>query len=147
MPTYTDWVSNFDLTNVAWTETGVAPYLQDSDGDYVDTATRNIVEGFFEFAASGDPGTNVIDSVLLYIETQQAAGGDDQIQVDMQATGVALFTVTTLTPNAGAYTYQNFDVSASLNTWAKIDSAEIQLPHAVLEERWRMSSLEELTFW
>lgn len=127
MATYTLWCDTFDSTNVAWTEVNATPYLQDTDTSWVETATRNLVEGFFEFAPSGDPGTDIIDSVLLYIETQQAAGGDDQIQVDIQATGLVLSTVTTLTPNAGGYTYQNFDVSALLNTWAIIDSAEIQL--------------------
>jgi len=126
MTIITQYVSNFDSTATDWTEVNSAPYLNNTDTDYVTTATKSQVESFFEFGSTGIT-TGTINSVVFYIETQQDTGGDDKITVNIQATGVTLTAVATYVPNVGSYSFQSTDISTILDTWAKINSAEISL--------------------
>ena len=124
------YVDGFDSTATDWTEVGAAPYLTDSDTNSITYAVEDVtgIESWFSFADSS--GTDTINSVTLYVEIMQDNGGDEQITFSLQATGLGDTDVGTLTPNTGSYSWQSIDVSAHLDSWAKIDSAELKVTSA-----------------
>lgn len=118
------WCDLFNSAAVDWTEFGNTPYLQDTDTDYVYTATRLLVEGRFYFQDADT--SEILDSILLYFETQQDAGGDDKISVSIESTVKPTLTWVVI-PNAGSYTYQTYDLVGTYTDWTGVNGINLTL--------------------
>jgi len=122
---YTD---AFDARLVAWTEIGNSPYLQNTDADYITTNADLREEGDWTFPASAGSGT--INSVKLRLEARVSAFecGDVGVYVwDGSGWQFAGWIAPTIL-NA----WYEIDVSAILNTWAKINGAEVYVHYSKL---------------
>jgi len=117
---YTD---AFDARVVDWTETGASPYLNNSDLNYITTATDAKEEGDWTFPTSAGGGSDVINSVKLRLESKVTV--IDCGDVDVYVWNGATFVLAgTFTPNT-TYAWFEIDVSAILTTWAEINGAEV----------------------
>ncbi|MBN2066893.1 MAG: hypothetical protein JW744_00310, partial [Candidatus Diapherotrites archaeon] len=122
------YVNAFDATATNWTQrTGTSPFLWDTDVDFINTILQNKTDSFYGFWDLPAAAT-AVSSVILYIESTQGAGEDDTVTFSLQATGVALFTAATITPLNTGYSWQNSgELAATLDTVAKVNSAEMQI--------------------
>lgn len=118
------YTNAFDSDNVAWAETGATPYLNDSDINYVSTNISNALEGDWTFAASG--GLGVINSVKFRFEARVSALKDDDVAVSVWD-GTAFRSLGIPGISSISYLWYEVDASVWLNTWAKINAAQIRL--------------------
>lgn len=121
------WVVSFDSTYLEWTEVGNSPYLHDTDLDRVYETTNNQREGYFGFSNPTGSGADTINSVKFRVETKMTYSGMIglvMLQVYLHD-GTADNALTKVPPNLNAYAWAELDVSAILNTWAKITAAKI----------------------
>jgi len=116
---YTDYFSD---TTVDWTEGGSSPYLDDDDGHYIYTTTTAKVESYWTFPAGTISGT--INSVKIRFEAL-AAGANNKFQSEVWD-GAAWVDMGLIDPT-GMYAWYEVDVSATLNTWAKINGCRIRV--------------------
>jgi len=115
------YTNAFDARVVDWLETGASPYLNDSDANYIVAATDLINEGDWTFPNSA--GSGAINSVKLRVELKgsKTEVGDVAVYV-WDGTSWVLAGYATPTTS---YAWIEIDVSAILNTWAKINGAEV----------------------
>lgn len=122
------YVDSFDRTNTAWIEVPVLDsyvYLNDNNTDYIYIALANALEGDFGFPASAGSGT--INSVKLRFETKiSKALGNNDVEVYVWD-GSSYNRAGILAPTSTSYGWEELDVSAILDTWAKINAAKIYL--------------------
>jgi hypothetical protein len=120
------YTNNFDSTYTAWTETGVTPYLHDSDADYISRASSTLLtykEGNWSFPSSAGYGT--IYSVKLRLEmTRSDVNGDAYLYIYVWDGSSWVQLSPFLIPST-VYAWYEFDVSSILNTWAKINGAKV----------------------
>ena len=117
------YTNSFDASLVAWTEYGNSPYLQDTDTDYIGTSASS-EEGYWTFPNSA--GSNTINSVKLRLQYKMAIKGAGVCTVYV-FDGTSWFEAGIISAQSTAYTWKEFDVSAILNTWAKINAAKVYL--------------------
>jgi hypothetical protein len=126
------YVDSFDGTSLSWTEVGVSPYLNDDANNLIYTRVA-YDESWFGFADSTGSGT--INGVHLYVETSQSAGADappnDQVEFYLKASGLSEVLAGAITPNVGSYTWQSIDVSSLLDSWTKINSAQMMVQNNI----------------
>jgi len=114
------WCNNFDLTYNEWIENDVSPYLHDTD-DNVKTKRIGSTEGNFGFSNSSN--SNTINIVTLYMEG--LGDGDDYVEVYV-SDGSSFTNEGTLIFDT-VYSYKTIDLSTKLDSWIKINSAEIYI--------------------
>ena len=120
------YTNSFDATYVAWIETGVTPYLQDTDADYIRTSTNAYKEGNWSFPASTGSGT--INSVKVRFEAWVTAELCGQFYVYVWD-GASWVNAGTVTPDV-AVGWSEIDVSSILNTWEKINGAKVYIQYS-----------------
>jgi hypothetical protein len=109
---------------MSWSEYNNSPYLHDTDGDYIGTSGDNKDERYFGFVNSSGSGT--INSVHIYLECRVSAPGAEEIAVWIND-GSSDNSVGSVNPSGASYAYENIDISSTLDTWQKIDDAELWL--------------------
>lgn len=125
MPIEEGYTDAFDASTVAWVEVGNSPYLHDTDADYIDRASSKLAsyqEGNWTFPASAGSGT--INSVKLRVEDRRSNASGDASVVIYVWDGSA-WNALSLFCSWTAYAWEEIDVSAILNTWAKINAAKV----------------------
>ena len=123
------YTNAFDARLVAWTEIGDTPYLNDSDTNYIYTGTSLRTEGDWTFPNSAGSGT--INSVKLRLESLINPAGVGFVEVYVWDGSAWV-----LAGNVGLgedYAWFELDVSAILNTWAKINGAEVYVRYILVE--------------
>ncbi len=124
-PFETLWITDFDETEVAWTEYGDLPYLQDSDSDYIESATKKAAEGVWDFANTTHSG-DTLEAVTLYLEGQ--GNGTDAQDVYIHD-GVDWSPSPYGAVFGTSMGYIQIDLSGFLDTWGKIDAARMRIVH------------------
>ena len=123
------YTNAFDASLVAWLEYGNTPYLQDSDTDYI-VATASGDEGYWAFPNSA--GSDTINSVKVRVEYKLATAGAGVCTVYV-FDGTGWHDVGTISAKVTVYTWKEFDVSAILDSWAKINGAKVFLSYEKFE--------------
>ena len=110
------WVIAYDGLIGGWTLVGTPPYLdvQDEPINYVYSISRNLNDGYYTFQTTTKTGT--IISVTLYIYAYGGASNDFTTLLDLIDTGLG--------PPA-SWGWVNVDVTAILDTWAKINAVSM----------------------
>lgn len=124
MATEEVYTNAFDGDKVAWTEIGASPYLHDTDTAYVYTSTDLSEEGDWTFPVS--VGSGIINSVKLRLESRIniAFRGDATVFV---WDGSAWVEAGNFGGDDPTYQWYEIDVSAILNTWAKINGCAVYI--------------------
>jgi len=123
------YTNAFDARLVAWTEIGDTPYLNDSDTNYIYTGTSLRTEGDWTFPNSAGSGT--INSVKLRLES--LINPADVGFVEVYVWDGTAWVYTGYVGLGEAYAWFELDVSAILNTWAKINGAEVYVKYVLVE--------------
>ena len=118
------YTNAFDARLVAWTEVGNSPYLHDTNTDYITTNTDAGEEGDWTFPASGGSGT--INSVKLRLENRLSVIDCGKASVYVW-NGLAWQYAGEIGTYGLDYSWEEIDVSAILNSWDKINGAEVYL--------------------
>jgi len=124
MTTEEVYTNAFDARLVAWTEVGNSPYLHDTNTDYVYTGTNLAEEGDWTFPASAGSGT--INSVKLRLQNRLSVIDCGEAEVYVW-NGISWVYVGVIGTYGLDYSWEEIDVSAILNTWDKINGAEVYL--------------------
>ena len=123
------YVNAFDNGLHAWTAVGNSPYLHDTDADYIDRLTSKTAvydEGAWFFPNSA--GSNTINSVKLRFETHRnKLTADDDGVVVYVYDGTSWINAGSIPVTGTSYAWEEIDVSSILNSWAKINGAEVYL--------------------
>lgn len=119
------YVNAFSATSETWYEGGATPFLNDSDTNYVRVPFNGYLESYWTFPVSAGSGT--INSVKLRFEGSYTGVSGGKITVEVW-NGAAWVNVgdLTLNPN-GIYAWVEVDVSATLNTWTKINGCQVRV--------------------
>ncbi|MCJ7424960.1 hypothetical protein MUP01_11950 [Candidatus Bathyarchaeota archaeon] len=129
MPVEDVYTNAFDASRVAWVETGVSPYLHDTNIDWIGTNIANVEEGDWAFPVSA--GSDAINSVKVRLENYVTALGCGLVRVYVW--NGAIWSLAGSVGGASlVYAWEEIDVSAILNTWAKINAAKVYLKYARL---------------
>lgn len=96
--------------------------MNDSDANYISVALDAKEEGDWTFAASAGSGT--ITSIKLRLEALLTVADCGSLEVYVW-NGTAWVLAASYSPNYSSYAWREIDVSAILNTWAKINGAEV----------------------
>jgi len=118
------YVNAFDGTFLDWAEVGVSPYLHDTNVDYIYTAVNGVREGDWSFPASAGSGT--INNVKLRFEARVTIL-DTTGFIPYVWDGSGWTMLPPILPSSTGYAWYESDVSAILNTWAKINAAKVRL--------------------
>jgi hypothetical protein len=118
---YTDAL---DGTYSEWAVLGSTPYLQNTDTDYIRINLNAKTEGDWTFPASDGSGT--INSVKLRFEAMVQAVNSYDATVYVWD-GASWVNIGDLGIASTSYAWYEKDVSAILNTWAKINGAKVRL--------------------
>lgn len=108
--------------DVSWIRGGASPYLQDTDADHITTYSDHKSEGHFLFPVSAGSGT--INSVKIRLEASQSADSDFT-HIDLWVYNGTAWTNVGTVWFTTSYAWYEVDVSAILNSWAKINACEI----------------------
>ena len=117
------YVDSFDNFEVDWVEVGANPYLNDSTANYIYTSLDGRYESKFGFPNSA--GSNPINSVKIRVEAKIVIvdiGSDAKVYVWDGTSWVYLGDTEATT----SYAWHEFDVSAILDTWTKINGAKLR---------------------
>jgi hypothetical protein len=118
------YVNADDESKAYWTRVGTNPYLDaiDYNTNYIHSSLKDQLEGDFGFTDSGK-STETINSVTVQIYVQQSLSKDLRVFVwdSSSWTDLGMQTLTT------SWRWENYTATAVLDTWAKIDGAEIYL--------------------
>lgn len=120
------YVNAYDGTWDAWVESGASPYLNNSTSNWImGYGPPDEIEGWFDFADM-PVGSWIINSVTLYMYVNAASciqkwhpyihDGSSEHDLGEQTWN-------------GQYTWKTVDVSAILDTTAKIDAAKLRIEH------------------
>jgi len=118
------YTNAFDARLVAWTEVGNSPYLHDTDVDYVRSNTDGQEEGDWTFPNSVGSGT--INSVKLRLQNRLSVIDCGEAEVYVW-NGISWVYVGVIGTYGLDYSWEEIDVSAILNSWDKINGAEVYL--------------------
>lgn len=130
------FVNAFDGTFLDWSETGDSPYLNDSDDNWISEGyTGTDKEGYFDFANSG-VGVGTINSVKVSVENNWLYGvktcklfvWNGSAWVDK-----GVITPDTEFPN---FSWIDVDVSAEIDSWAKIDGCRVYFEEIGTDNVW-----------
>ena len=120
------YVDGFNSVNEQWTETGVTPWLNDSTANHVST---NVDEEWHEeFTFSNHVGSETLNSTTLYVEINGPSARNDFVVIDVHD-GSSWTNVANQDPDGDTYVWYNYDVSALLNTWIKINAAKLRVQY------------------
>jgi len=122
------YTNAFSSTTVDWAVTGADPYLNDSDDNFIYTAEDGELDSYWTFPNSAGSGT--INSVKIRFEANRVAVAGNKIQPEVWD-GAAWVDMGALTLTNG-YSWVEVDVSATLNTWAKINGCRIRINSVVV---------------
>jgi len=118
------YTNAFDVRMVDWVETGSTPYLNDSDANYISVALDAKEEGDWTFANSAGSGT--INSVKLRLEGLLTVADCGALSVYVwNGTAWILAGGSAYSPNYGSYAWYEIEVKTILDTWDKINGAEV----------------------
>jgi hypothetical protein len=118
------YTNAFDARIVDWIETGASPYLNDSDANYISVSLDAKEEGDWTFQNSAGSGT--ITSVKLRFEALLSIADCGSLAVYVW-NGTAWILATEFTPTAPSYAWYEIEVKTILDTWAKINGAEVSV--------------------
>ena len=118
------YTNAFDARRVAWVEVGSSPYLHDTTVDYIYVATNSLEEGDWSFSASAGSGT--INSVKLRFENKISVKYAGSVETYVWDGSEWVF-VGEFGGISTTYVWEEIDVSWVLDTWAKINGAEVYL--------------------
>jgi hypothetical protein len=121
------YVNSFDAAAIGWNRIGASPYLQDLDTSYINTNVDARDIRNFGFPASA--GSDTINSVKIRFEAKRSLSADSVFYL---WNGAAWSAPIPITINTASYSWFEIDVSAILNTWAKINAALIWLSSEIL---------------
>lgn len=117
------YTNAFDARLIAWMETGVSPYLHNTDAAYISAVIDGATEGDWTFPASVGSGT--INSVKLRFEAKKSGLYAPYFQVFVW-NGVSWVSAGYIVPTT-IYAWYELNVSAILDTWNKISNAEVYI--------------------
>ena len=119
------YVNADDETRIDWTRVGTNPYLDaiDYNANYVYASGNNKLVGDFGFADSGK-STETINSVTVQLYAKQSAT-KNSLEVFVWDGSSWASLVTQETPIS--WGWMNWTATTELDTWAKIDGAEIYI--------------------
>jgi hypothetical protein len=120
------WVDAFDDTDTAWAETGVSPYLNDSDSNYVSSSSDGADQGVWDF--NNSDRTDSVDSVYLWIEIQGPSARNDQVDVSLYNTS-AWYVVAQIDSDADAYEWIQVDLSSYVSSWSAINGSRLRIEY------------------
>ena len=115
------YTNAFSAEYVAWTEYGASPYLDDTDTGYICTNVDLADEREWSFPNSAGSGT--INSVKLRLEAQVSVADCGYVSVYVLVGSNYVF-AGNIFPVVG-YGWFELDVSAVLNSWAKVNGAKV----------------------
>ena len=118
------WCNSYTSNRMGWTTTGSSPYLDDTDGSYINTKTASQTEGDFSFSDLSSTGT--ITSVTIYIETYaNDAPNNDGFYVWIHD-GSSWTNEGTIQPSTTGWgTYETLSLTTKLDTDAKVNAAQV----------------------
>ena len=123
------YVTAFDNARTGWTKYGSSPYLSviDYPTNYIAISDVTDVEtGDYDFADSGAENSEIIDSVTIEIYRYDKLNAPGDVYVYVW-NGSAWIYVGGFEISNAVWSWKSLDVSAVLNSWAKIDSARLYL--------------------
>jgi hypothetical protein len=121
------YVDAFGSDRNDWQKIGVSPYLHNTTVDYVRSALVADQDiGDFSFPDTAVVITDTINHVYLELETNRSATSFDLIDVYL-FDGASWYFMDSIDPPYGVWEWYEIDVSARLNTIAKINAAEVYL--------------------
>jgi hypothetical protein len=120
------YVNVYNVVSEGWSVSGANPYLQSGDGEYISSRTNGALESNFGFANSAGSGT--INSVKLRLRDKiQNLDSLNTYTVEVYD-GSSWTSIGSFAPAGTSFANQPLkDVSAILNTWAKINACLIRL--------------------
>lgn len=123
------YATGFVNNRTGWTRVGTTPYLssQDQPTNYVWTATKKAEIGDWSFANTARPPTDTINSVTLYVYGQSAGVSGDNTFYIWDGSS---WTDAVLPALPNTWNWVSVDLSTLLNTWTKIDAAQLYIAHA-----------------
>ena len=120
------YVDGLGTERTDWTRVGTTPYLdaQDQPSHYVHNAVKKAEIGDFTFADTARPHTDTLNSVTLYAYSRKI--GPPTLDFYLwDGTG---WTDTGLACDvSGLWSWESVNVSAILDTWAKVDGAKLYI--------------------
>ncbi len=118
------YVDAYDGNKTAWTRVGISPYLDaiDYDANFVNASGSGSLVGNFGFADSGKSAV-AINSVTVQAYARQSLGKDLRVLVWNGSAWTSLGE----RPLSNTWRWENYTATSILDTWAKIDAAEIYL--------------------
>ena len=128
-PTEPLWATGFVNNKTGWTRVGTTPWLssQNQPTDYVWTATKKAQIGDWSFANTARPPTDTLNGVTLYVYGQSAGvSGDNTFYIYDGSTwyDVSLPALPT------SWGWVNVSLNTWINTWTKVDAAQLYIAHA-----------------
>jgi hypothetical protein len=127
MTTETVYTNSFSALTVDWSETGVTPYLHDTDADFIGTSVDAKVESNWAFPTSVGLGT--INSVKFGLELLGVGAGTGAIKLEVWANGIWNDVGNVASTNVMEWV--ETDVSTLLTTWAKINGCHVRLTSVI----------------
>lgn len=128
------FVNALDDTFREWSEVGDSPFLNDLDANYIiEAATGTDKEGYFDFANSA-VGAGTINSVKVSLEAKFY-----QYVKSFKLfvwNGSEWIDFGTITPSGADYAWEDVDVSASIDSWAKIDGCRVYVEEISVITGW-----------
>jgi len=122
MPTETLYCNAFDGTTTAWVEVGSSPYLQDNDVDHIKDYHAGYDERYFRFVNSSGSGTINLVKIVLEAMTDAGSAIEELVTVYINDNNVG-----DISCPINVMTFLDIDITAILDTWAKIDAATLWL--------------------
>jgi len=120
------YTNAFSARLIDWYAIGNSPYLQDTDTDYIESDTVACDEGDWTFPNSAGSGT--INSVKLRLEGRKSSAISGGVNVYVWD-GSAWQNLGSL-PLTQTYAWYELDVTAYLNSWAKINGAKVYVQYS-----------------
>lgn len=117
------YVNTDDMTRIDWKRFGTYPYLDaiDYDANYLLVKGTNKEAGNFGFTDSGK-STETIENVTVQLYTKQSSAGDN---LEVFVWNGSIWTSLGLRETSTSWNWVNWTATTQLNSWAKIDGAEI----------------------
>jgi hypothetical protein len=122
------FVDGFDSTANGWSRTGRCPFLDgSSDYSYLYTLYKDKVSSWFSFR-DGSVTLGLLDGTTLKVQVKEERGPlKGTIQFYLRANGVGETLVGEVDPTGARWKWYSFDVSSLLDTFEKIESAQLKV--------------------
>lgn len=117
------YVNTDDMTRTGWKRFGTYPYLDaiDYDVNYLSVKATNKEAGNFGFADSGK-SVETIENVTVQLYAKQSNAGDN---LEVFVWNGSIWASLGLREVSTSWNWVNWTATTQLNSWAKIDGAEI----------------------